>query len=282
MARLTGSSTSTTRDDPARTAAGSQRLLVLSKVRAVLDAFTVERPRLRLAEIRTATGLPASTCLRLIQNLCHEGFLTREGDQYRIGAGMLRWLPVALAAIDLVAIAQPVLVDLRDKTDELACLFVADGDVRICVALAQSRQGTVRQLAVGQTLPLHAGSAGKVLLAYDPALLERALSTDLRRYTSNTVTDPAGLRSELDRVRRDGWAISLGESFGGAGSLSVPVFSHDGSVAGAVCLAAPMERFDRDIAERWLPYVQASAFQLTGGIGGHQPTGGTEDRTGHE
>lgn len=274
VAQLTG------RSGPSTTPS-SQRLLVLGKVRAVLDAFTVERPRLRLAEIRTATGLPGSTCLRLVQNLCHEGFLAREGDEYRIGAGMLRWLPVALAAIDLVAMAQPVLVELRDKTDELACLFVAEGHVRICVALAQSRQGTVRQLAIGQTLPLHAGSAGKVLLAYDQTLLERALSADLTRYTDRTVTDSATLRAELETVRRDGWAISLGESFGGAGSLSVPVFSHDDSVAGAVCLAAPMERFNRAVAERWLPYVRESAALLTRGIGGHQRAASTQNEVDH-
>lgn len=254
-----------------RESPGTGRLLLLGKVRAVLDVFTVETPRLRVGEIREATGLPGTTCLRLLHNLCQEGFLAREGDEYRIGMGMLRWFPVALAALDVVGLARPVLESLRDETQELACLFVPDGTARVCVAMAQSRQGTVRRLAIGESLPLHAGSAGKVLIAYDPALLDRVKHGPLTRYTESTLTDPADLDEAVAEVRRNGWAMSLNESFSGAGSLSAPVFTHDGSVAAVVCLAAPMERFDDAAADRWLPHVRHAAETLTVGLGGRIP-----------
>ncbi|HET7388245.1 MAG TPA: IclR family transcriptional regulator [Nocardioidaceae bacterium] len=244
---------------------------MLGKVRTILDAFTQERPRLRLAEIRQATGIPSSTCLRLVQNLVQEGFLARVGDEYRIGTGMLRWLPVALAAIDVVALAQPILDRLREQTQELACLFVAEGDARVCIALAQSRQGTVRRLSIGESLPLHAGSAGKILLAYDEALFARVVRGDLQRYTENTVTDPEPLRAEVGAARRDGWAMSLNESYSGAGSLSVPSFDFDGRIAAVVCLAAPAERFGEAVAREWLPYVEQAAGELTRIIGGRAP-----------
>jgi DNA-binding IclR family transcriptional regulator len=250
---------------------GSTRLLILGKVRAVLDAFSVERPRLRLGEIRAATGLAATTCLRLLHNLFQEGFLTRDGDEYRIGTGMLHWFPVALAAIDVVGLARPVLDELRDQTDELACLFVAEGTTRVCVAMALSRQGTVRRLAIGESLPLHAGSAGKVLLAYDAGLLEKVKSGPLTRYTGHTLTDADELDAAVSAVRADGWAMSLNESYSGAGSLSAPIFSHDGSVTAAVCLAIPIERFDEDAARRWLPFVQRAAETLTSTLGGRKP-----------
>lgn len=237
----------------------------------MLDAFTVETPRLRLGEIRAVTGLPSTTCLRLLHNLCQEGFLTRDGDEYRIGTGMLHWFPVALAALDVVGLARPVLDELRDQTDELACLFVAEGTTRVCVAMAQSRQGTVRRLAIGESLPLHAGSAGKVLLAYDAALLQKVKGGTLARFTDRTPTDPASIDAAVSAVRNDGWAMSLNESYSGAGSISAPVFSHDGTVAAVVCLAAPVERFDEDIARRWLPFVQRAADALTSTLGGRKP-----------
>lgn len=248
------------------------RLLLVGKIRAVLDAFTVETPRLRLADIRSATGMPTSTCLRLLRNLCEEKFLTRDGDEYRIGTGMLRWFPVALAALDVVELARPLLERLRDETDELACLFVAEGSARVCVAMSQSRQGTVRRLAIGESLPLHAGSAGKVLLAYDPALLGNVESAPLHRYTDSTLTDPVALEAAVERVHEDGWAMSLNESYSGAGSLSVPAFDHDGAIAAAVCLAAPIERFDEVTAHQLLPHVQRAADRLTRGLGGREPS----------
>lgn len=270
MAQITGKHGSQTVAD-GRGDGGPSRLLLLGKVRAVLDAFTVESPRLRLGEIRAATGLPGTTCLRLLHNLCQEGFLTRDGDEYRIGVGMLHWFPVALAALDVVGLARPVLDDLRDQTDELACLFVAEGTARVCVAMAQSRQGTVRRLAIGESLPLHAGSAGKVLLAYDPALLETVESGALTRYTDHTPADAAALDAAVSTVRKDGWAMSLNESYSGAGSLSAPVFSHEGAVAAVVCLAVPAERFGEDAARRWLPFVQRAADTLTRALGGRKP-----------
>lgn len=71
--------------------AGASPLLVLHKVAEILDCFSVQEPEPTLQQIIRKTGLPSSTCQRLVQNMLREGFLDRDGDRYRIGIGLVRW-----------------------------------------------------------------------------------------------------------------------------------------------------------------------------------------------
>jgi hypothetical protein len=48
---------------------GIKPLLVLSKIRGILDAFSLAQPALTLSELRAATEFPTSTVQRLVANL---------------------------------------------------------------------------------------------------------------------------------------------------------------------------------------------------------------------
>src|SRR4029077_20553738 len=65
----------------------------------------------------------------------------------------------------LLAIAQPVLVQLRDHTGESAQLYRRQAEARICVAAAERAAGLRDTVPVGAALPMTAGSAPHVLLA---------------------------------------------------------------------------------------------------------------------
>ncbi|MGO3647687.1 MAG: helix-turn-helix domain-containing protein [Candidatus Corynebacterium faecigallinarum] len=66
-------------------------LLVLGKITATLDAFTLYGPVLNLADIRDRTDLPASTVQRLVANLVDQEFQDRIEDGYRVGVRMAHW-----------------------------------------------------------------------------------------------------------------------------------------------------------------------------------------------
>jgi DNA-binding IclR family transcriptional regulator len=134
--------------------------LVLHKVAEILNCFSVADPEPTLQQIIRRTGLPSSTCQRLVQNMVREGFLDREGDRYRIGIGMVRWAAPGTLGLDLVKLVKPVLQQLRDETGETACLYVRDGAFRTVVAVAETRHVVIRPFMVGMVMPLHAGAPG--------------------------------------------------------------------------------------------------------------------------
>jgi IclR family transcriptional regulator, acetate operon repressor len=258
--------------DPVRpgareTVGGVPRLLVLGKARSILDAFSFQDPQLSLAELVVCTGLPTSTCLRLIRNLTHEGLLERVGDKYQIGLTIVRWASSALEGRSVIATAAPTLDWLRDSTEESALLCVREGAVRVIVGLAKSRHTIVRQLHVGEVLPLHVGSTAKVFLAFDPGAVDASKGQQLQPYTPFTTTDNAKLAREVEKIRADGYAVSEQEGNIGALGISAPVYDRGRHMVAAVGITGPIQRMAPDHIERYVPAVLEAAHRVSRALG---------------
>src|SRR5262249_11118532 len=101
---------------------GTPPLLVLGKMRQILECFSIEEPTLTLREIIKRTRLPPSTCQRLVHNLVREGFIDRDPREgYRIGMGLVRCAAPGTAGLSLVRKVRPAVYSLRDTTGETAC-----------------------------------------------------------------------------------------------------------------------------------------------------------------
>jgi DNA-binding IclR family transcriptional regulator len=252
---------------------GGAPLLVLGKLTSILDAFTRGRPLLRRGEIREVTGLPASTCNRLVQNLIAEAVLEEQDGRYRIGAKVLAWSVAASSALDVATVLAPVIERLRDSTGESAAVYVARGLSRTCVAVAPTRHAVIWQLHVGMSTPLYVGSGGRALLAFDREAAREVLGGDRERYTEHTITGAAALRETLRHVRETGIAVSEEELDHDVAGLSSPVFAADGAVAASVGVAGPAQRFTPPDVARYVPAVRGAAREASTLLGGTFPPG---------
>lgn len=246
-------------------------LLVLGKISAILDAFTLTRPTLSLSEIREATGIPTSTVQRLVTNLVSQGFLDREDDSFRIGMKMAYWAAPATRGVEMLDLFNPLLKELRDITGETACFFRPEREYRVCVAMAETRHTLRRAMRVGAILPLYAGSASQVLLAWNPELLQKIKDTPLQPLTEATITSPAELEAAVKRTRRDGFSITTGEREDGASGMSAPVFDSTGTAVGAVTISGPTMRMPYEVCEGWIEELLSTAERMTRLIGGRFP-----------
>ncbi|CAM5694142.1 IclR family transcriptional regulator OS=Streptomyces antimycoticus OX=68175 GN=SANT12839_066570 PE=4 SV=1 [Streptomyces antimycoticus] len=152
----------------------------------------------------------------------------------------------------LLATAGPVLTHLRDVTGESAQLYRRQGDMRICVAAAERLSGLRDTVPVGSTLPMKAGSAAQVLMAWEePERLHRGLQG--ARFTATA----------LSGVRRRGWAQSIGEREPGVASVSAPVRGPSNRVVAAVSVSGPIERLTRHPGRMHAQAVIDAAARLT-------------------
>lgn len=241
---------------------GVPRIRVLSKARTILDTFSAGDSELTLQALTTRSGIPPTTCLRLVRNLVHEGFLERTGDRYRIGMSIVRWAAYALDGNDLVSSARPVLEKLRDETGESAHLCVRQGGFRVMVAVAESRHSVLRLLRVGEVVPLHVGSTGKVFLAFDDAAPIPDVAS-LVAYTAHTRVDLDLLKSDVEKIRALGYAMSFEERDVGAVGITAPIFDHRRCMVGAIGLSGPMQRLDRRRANELVPTVCAAGRTIS-------------------
>lgn len=96
---------------------------------------------------------------------------------------------------------------------------------------------------VGTRWPAHATSTGKVLLAAARGSGEPGrLAHRLRRVTSRTITDPARLERELDRVQERGWAAAVEELETGYVAVGAPILDHAGRALAAISVGGPASR----------------------------------------
>jgi len=256
------------RADKESSGAEAPQILVLGKALSILDAFTPERPALALAEIRRTTGLPASTCLRLVRDLVAHEVLTYDGTEYRVGMSVFRWARSAEAGFSLATI-EPLVAQLRDALKETCGLFIRSGTERVCVAVAEdtANHSLIRKLYKGHALPLYVGSPGKVLLAFDTQAQELLGGRSLVAMTDHTITDRDALARELDQIRRQGYAASFGEWESDLAGVAAPVFDREGQIVGALAVSAPISRMSLKSLSRTAATVTQIAAEASTRLG---------------
>ena len=153
-----------------------------------------------------------------------------------------------LSGLRFPDVALPHLERLVAEVDEGSEASVLDGDHIVYVARVPSSSVMTVAINVGARMPAHATSLGKVLLAAlsDAELDAYFARAELGSFLPRTVTDPAELRAQLDRVREQGYAIVNQELEEGLVAIAAPVRGRGGRVVGAINLSSNVMRRSLD------------------------------------
>ena len=147
---------------------------VLEKASDLIDCLGQAGEPVTLAHVRSALAMPKSSTHRLLSELAALGIVRRTEDgRYSLGPRLLYWGEAAAETFDLRAIAEPTMRRLRDELGESVHLYVRDEDTRICIAAVEARHELRPFIQLGRPLPLRAGAAGKVLLAFAEEDIQR-------------------------------------------------------------------------------------------------------------
>ncbi len=212
---------------------------------------------LGLSEIGKEVGLNKATVFRMLVSLERKGFVAKNNNtgKYSLDWGLLGLLSNALYQNKgLVKCAYPYMEKLWEYTDETITLYIKKGFERLCIAELPSPHPLKYTVGIGVTVPLHAGSPGKLLLAYlHPAELEEALNQiELAALTKRTIINKQKFLKELELIREQGWATSFGERIEGVSSLSIPVTDRGNKVVASINILGPFIRLGE---ERLLGYL---------------------------
>jgi IclR family acetate operon transcriptional repressor len=200
---------------------------------------------LGVTDLGRGLGVHKATASRLAATLAAGGLIERDPvtDRYRLGFGLIRLVGAAMASIDLVRTAHPVLQELADRTHETVNIGVLSGDGVVYVDQVSSAHLVGSTNWVGRRTPLHSSSSGKVFLAHMPeAERQQILARPLEALTPRTVTDPARLRRQLEEVRVRGYATIQDELEKGLNAVAAPVRQANGDVVAAVSVSGPSFR----------------------------------------
>ncbi|MFC8661999.1 IclR family transcriptional regulator [Streptomyces sp. NPDC057199] len=233
---------------------------MLDKAAAVLDCYRPDGGAFRLTEITSQTGLSKTTAFRLCANLVRLGLLERNADTYRLGGKLFELGSLVPRRHDLRETALPFLQDLFEATHETVHLGVREGHEVVYVERIHGHQALSLPSRIGGRLPLTCTGVGKALLAFSGTdLADEVLAEPLPRLTPHTVTDPAQLRTALEKIQVSGLAYEEQEAALGVSCIASPVFDGPTAVA-ALSVAVPRARFH---PAQLAPAVRTAALGLS-------------------
>ncbi|MDK2821378.1 MAG: hypothetical protein PWP31_1343 [Clostridia bacterium] len=214
----------------------------------IMDALAQAGVPMAITELAERVNLNVSTVHRLLSTLMTKNYIEQEPDtsRYKLGLKLFAMGKTALYAKDLQTIGHPFLEKLVNRCNETANLAILDGrDVVYIGQVESNNMVIVRMFAkVGSRGPAHATGSGKMLLSSlsDDELDKLFANVKLEKYTSETIDDVEILKKELKRIRKQGYAIDLGERDEGVRCVSAPIRNHEGKVVAAISVSGPHTR----------------------------------------
>jgi IclR family pca regulon transcriptional regulator len=220
----------------------------------VIRAFEGGRPAMTLSEVAKATGLTRAAARRFLLTLVELDYMRVDGRLFALSPRVLDLGRPYLSSLTLPELAQPHLRAFVADMQESATIAVLDGAEIVYVAHAAARRILSVSVAIGTRDPAFATSLGRALLAgqSDEWLDGYLVSVKLQRITPQTITTPAQLRAELDRVRTQGYALVDQELEDGLRALAAPIHDNQGRVIAAVNVAVHASRWSIEAINREL------------------------------
>lgn len=244
----------------------TEHLQSLERGLAVLAAFTKDAPALTISEVAARADLTRATARRVLLTLAELGYVSVNRREFSLTRSVLDLTKPFASQSDPWDFARPYLESLTERTGESASIAVLDGTEILYVARSQTRRLMTLAVTVGSRLPAHATSKGRVLLAFLPdAELEAYFARSaIARYTERTVVDEKELRTILEEVRRQGWAVVDQQLEEGLSSVAAPLYNLDGRIAAAVSVCAHAGRVDHvTLRSDFLPLVVETARRIS-------------------
>ncbi|MFP5347426.1 MAG: IclR family transcriptional regulator [Actinomycetes bacterium] len=209
-------------------------------------------------------GLNRATAWRLLKTLQARGMVHVDEATGRYSIGLTALELANVTGLDaLVAAVHPVLEQTCRQTGETASLAVPGlGGLTYVDEVTPSAVLTASWLH--RSVPLHATSTGKALLAFLPAeQAGRMLDQALAPFTTSTVTDRDALVAELAATRARGYGTCAGELEPGLYGVSAPVFDRSGRAFAVLSVWGPKGR----VHEERFPELGAIAVEAARQVG---------------
>ena len=238
----------------------------------IVEVLAEHQDGLGIMELSQNLGLHSSTCHHLVQTLLKRNYLDQSPitKRYTLGVKLLQLKHIRIEQADVYAQSLPLLDALNVKTGEAVHLAVFQGGELLTIAKLESRYPVkVDNGYVGKSNAAHCTATGKAIIAY---LSEKALDglfsqRELKAFTTKTITSLPELRVELNRVRRQGYALDDEEYQPGICCVGAPVWDFAGQVVASISVSIPTMRANPSRMDELIGLTRDTARQISFRLG---------------
>lgn len=242
----------------------------VDKAAKLIELLLYAHCPMSLRELAEQSGYPKSTIHALLATLRRHAMIDQHPDgKYFLGIRLFECGCAVSANWDISSVARPYLEQLATATDATAFISLLDGENVISFDQCSPANGVQVTQGIGQRLSLHATSQGKLMLSLrsDDEIDRILKKIGMQMFTPHTITDISMLKTELAKIRANGYAVEDGEYKIGLRSVSAPVFDHSGTVRYALGVVGLFRRIQSDEFSRSVAQVVTQAANLSKAIG---------------
>ena len=246
------------------------RLSSVANAIRLTKAFSESEFEMGISALASRLGLAKSTVHRLATTLVEYDILeqNRETGKYRLGLALFELGTLVRRKMDAASASHNEITALAESTGETVQLAILDHLSVLYIRIRESKQAVRMSSSLGSRAPAHCTSVGKALLAHQSQeLVDQVIENGLKRYTVNTITEPAQLKEELASVRARGYAVDDEEIEVGLRCVAAPIRDHSGHVVAAISVAAPVQRMTKKNIQSTVPGVVAAAEAISRRLG---------------
>jgi IclR family transcriptional regulator, KDG regulon repressor len=244
----------------------------LGKAFRIIEAMSEAGGPQRLQDIAARVGQPASTVLRFLGTLAGLGYVGQDERSlhYFLTMKFARLGHQVGRQLDFREVVRPFLLELSREFKESSSLAVEQDMNVVYVDAVDGPDHMLQTLQrIGKIAPLHATGVGKVLLAEFPAgrLEELLRERGLPAITRNTIRSKKALLIELEKIRRQGFALDDEECESGVRCVAAGIRDHSGNIIAACSASGPAGRMTAQKLELIRIRLSAAAAEISTRLG---------------
>lgn len=217
----------------------------------ILNAFSLEKPKLTTEHIMKAANLPRATVYRLLYTMERRGLIRydEESLEYRLGFKFLEYGSQVTSTLDVVNEADEILTSLHEMTNHTVLMSLIEENQMLYVFKKEKQTGLKFSSSVGERRSLLYGALGRVGMAFlSNELIDQLLKDEIPSWTPYTVTDKNLIREQLEQIRKSFIYLEKNQTNLGVTALASPVFDAKGNILAVVGILCPSAQInDEDL-----------------------------------
>ncbi len=220
----------------------SQAPSVISRVSAIFNMFSDEKPLLTIEEIAATLEVSPASAYRYVSELTHAGMLTRSSGCYRIGPKIIQLEYLVRRYDPVIQVGLELMNTLSDITGCSVLLCNVYDQTIVNVVHVVGSNPVQLTYTRGMPMPLFRGSQAHVILAhtdrrklkriFEASLNNPALAPDVKAIGA----DWQAFTKALRQIRSRGYYISRSELNSGVDGIAAPVFGESEEILGSLVL----------------------------------------------
>lgn len=245
--------------------------MIQSVVKAIdlMECFSIQRPRMSLAELAEATGYPKTTIYTILKTLVTKGYVERVDDDYALGAAVVSLSQASNVNVEIRDRAAPLLREMADTLGESVYLTVPNRLHILYIYAIESSQRLEARSAIGDVAYFHSTSVGKAILAFlsEERLDQIVAETGFPCRTPNTITTRERLDAELAGIRERRYSTDNSENEPSTYCVGAPIFDSDHRVVASCSVSGSSPAIIGDQLDRHVEVVLRTADAISKRLG---------------